>query len=91
MAVMLSDLLRNLTFNRSAHCTQVSDQCPLGLLFVLIIQENKEQVINDDREISRNFLTIIFNPLLKVFALLKQIIYAFIINEIKYSLVCLKR
>ena len=31
---MLSDLLRNLTFNRSAHCTQVSDQCPLGLLFV---------------------------------------------------------
>ena len=32
MAVMLSDLLRNLTFNRSAHCTQVSDQCPLGLL-----------------------------------------------------------
>ena len=31
-AVMLSDLLRNLTFNRSAHCTQVSDQCPLGLL-----------------------------------------------------------
>ena len=35
MAVMLSDLLRNLTFNRSAHCTQVSDQCPLGLLFVI--------------------------------------------------------
>ena len=33
MAVMLSDLLRNLTFNRSAHCTQVSDQCPLGLFF----------------------------------------------------------
>ena len=33
MAVMLSDLLRNLTFNRSAHCNQVSDQCPLGLLF----------------------------------------------------------
>ena len=33
MAVMLSDVLRNLTFNRSAHCTQVSDQCPLGLLF----------------------------------------------------------
>ena len=30
---MLSDLLRNLTFNRSAHCIQVSDQCPLGLLF----------------------------------------------------------
>ena len=27
-------LLRNLTFNRSAHCTQVSDQCPLGLLFL---------------------------------------------------------
>ena len=35
MAVMLSDLLRNLTFNRSAHCTQVSDQCPLGLLFLV--------------------------------------------------------
>ena len=35
MAVMLSDLLRNLTFNRSADCTQVSDQCPLGLLLVL--------------------------------------------------------
>ena len=33
LTVMLSDLLRNLTFNRSAHCTQVSDQCPLGLLF----------------------------------------------------------
>ena len=32
-AVMLPDLLRNLTFNRSAHGTQVSDQCPLGLLF----------------------------------------------------------
>ena len=35
LTVMLSDLLRNLTYNRSAHCTQVSDQCPLGLLFVL--------------------------------------------------------
>ena len=35
VAVMLSDLLRNLTFNRSAHCIQVSDQCPLGLLFGL--------------------------------------------------------
>ena len=33
LTVMLSDLLRNLTFNRSVHCTQVSDQCPLGLLF----------------------------------------------------------
>ena len=32
LTVMLSDLLRNLTFDRSAHCTQVSDQCPLGLL-----------------------------------------------------------
>ena len=32
LTVMLSDLLRNLTFNRSAHCTQVSDQGPLGLL-----------------------------------------------------------
>ena len=36
LTVMLSDLLRNLTFNRSAHCTQVSDQCPLGLLFYLV-------------------------------------------------------
>ena len=35
MAVMISNLLRNLTFNRSAHCTQVSDQCPLGLLLQL--------------------------------------------------------
>ena len=33
MAVKLSDLLRNLTFNRSSHCTQVSDPFPLGLLF----------------------------------------------------------
>ena len=31
--------------------------------FILIIQENKEQVINDDREISRNFSNIIFSPL----------------------------
>ena len=36
MAVMLSDLLRNLTLNRSAHCTQVSDQCPFELLFCLL-------------------------------------------------------
>ena len=34
MAVVLSDLLRNLTFNRSAHCTQVSDQCPFGALVI---------------------------------------------------------
>ena len=27
-------LLRNLSFNRSAPCTQVSDQCPLGLLLL---------------------------------------------------------
>ena len=33
MAVLLSDLLGNLAFNRSVHCTQVSDLCPLGLLF----------------------------------------------------------
>ena len=32
---LINHLLRNLTFNRSAHCTQVSDQCPLGLLFIL--------------------------------------------------------
>ena len=42
MAVMLSDLLRNLTFNRSAHCTHVSDQCPLGLLFK-IKQRRRDQ------------------------------------------------
>ena len=29
---LINYLLRNLNFNRSAHCTQVSDQCPLGLL-----------------------------------------------------------
>ena len=34
LTVMLSDLLRNLTFNRSA---QVSDQCPLGLLFIHLL------------------------------------------------------
>ena len=32
----INHLLRNLTFNRSAHCTQVSDQCPLELLFFLL-------------------------------------------------------
>ena len=46
MAVMLSDLLRNLTFNRSAHCTQVSDQCPLGLLFMSTIDWNPLPLIN---------------------------------------------
>ena len=35
---MLSDLLRNLTFKRNAHCTQVSDQCPLGLLLIKGVQ-----------------------------------------------------
>ena len=30
---LINHLLKNLTLNRSAHCTQVSDQCPLGLLF----------------------------------------------------------
>ena len=39
MAVMLSDLLRNLTFNRNASCTQVSDQCPLGLLLVVTLKD----------------------------------------------------
>ena len=42
IAVMLSDLLRNLTFNRSAHCTQASDQCPLGLLLLLLWTEFNE-------------------------------------------------
>ena len=32
---LINNWLRNLTFNRSANCTQVSDQCPLGLLFVI--------------------------------------------------------
>ena len=51
MAVMLSDLLRNLTFNRSAHCTLVSDQCPLVLLFFFLLfqkfvaVENKYSVL----------------------------------------------
>ena len=29
---LINHLFRNLTFNRSAHCTRVSDQCPLGFL-----------------------------------------------------------
>ena len=33
LTVMLSNLLRNLTFNRSAHCTQVSDRAPWGSCF----------------------------------------------------------
>ena len=37
---LINHLLRNLTFNRSAHCTQVSDQCPLGLLFRTISYQN---------------------------------------------------
>ena len=36
-AVMLSDSQRNLTFNRSPHCTQVSDQWPLESLVHLFI------------------------------------------------------
>ena len=36
---MLSDLQRNLTFNRSVHCTQVSNQCPLGLLLSLNLND----------------------------------------------------
>ena len=44
MAVMLSDLLRNLTFNRSAHCTQVSDQCPLGLLFFYASENDNQEL-----------------------------------------------
>ena len=30
---LINNLLGNITFNRSANCTQVSDQCPLGLMF----------------------------------------------------------
>ena len=44
LTVMLSDLLRNLTFNRSAHCTQVSDQCPLGLLFFFSLTCDKKDL-----------------------------------------------
>ena len=29
---LINHLLRNLNFNRSAHCTPVSDQCPFGVL-----------------------------------------------------------
>ena len=50
MAVMLSDLLRNLTFNRSAHCTQVSDQCPLGLLLWDLYNKNKTLLYYTDYE-----------------------------------------
>ena len=32
---LINHLLRNLTLNRSAHWTQVSDQCPLGLLLTI--------------------------------------------------------
>ena len=35
MAAMLSDQLRHLAYNRRAYFTQVSDQCPLGLLFCI--------------------------------------------------------
>ena len=35
--LLINHLLRNLTLNRSAHCTQVSDQCPLGLLFYIYL------------------------------------------------------
>ena len=56
MAVMLSDLLRNLTFNRSAHCTQVSNQCPLGLLFNI---DNEFLILENEFLISENdFVTL---------------------------------
>ena len=30
LALMISDSFRNITYYRLTHCTQVSDQCPLG-------------------------------------------------------------
>ena len=36
----INHLLRNLNFNRSARCPQVSRQCPLGLLFMLVFWLN---------------------------------------------------
>ena len=39
---LINHFLRNLTFNRSANSTQVSDQCPLGLLFHRDINEFKD-------------------------------------------------
>ena len=53
MAVMLSDLLRNLTFNRIARCTQVSDQCPLGLLFITVLSWLGRRPIGDWSATSR--------------------------------------
>ena len=47
MAVMLSGLLRNLTFNSSAHGTQVSDQCPLGLLLNFLFAGFCQRVESD--------------------------------------------
>ena len=49
VAAMLSDLLRNLTLNRrlSAHCTQVSYQCPLGLLFALLYRNLNFGILGD--------------------------------------------
>ena len=41
MAVMLSDLLRNLTFNRSAHCTSGERSVPLGALVPFSIYFSK--------------------------------------------------
>ena len=35
---LINHLLRNLTFKRSAHCTQVSNQCPLGLLLITFLK-----------------------------------------------------
>ena len=37
MAVIVSDQLRNLTYNGSTHCTQVSESGPLGLLLIVFI------------------------------------------------------
>ena len=34
---LINHLLRNLAFNRSAHCTQVSDQCPFGLVALVTL------------------------------------------------------
>ena len=69
MAVILSYLLRNLTFNRSAHCTQVSDQCPLGLLFFCLNKGHNFLTISH-----RDFIFGMFTstPLMKLFQMIPR-------------------
>ena len=49
MVVMRSVLRRNLTFNRSVHCNQVSDQCPLGLLFNNVVSRHLESRVPQNK------------------------------------------